>query len=75
MNKKITYMLSMLLTSALFTSCKNGNADFPDYEAGTTVYFAYQHPVRTIVLGDDEYDTTLDKAHKCKILADRKSVV
>ena len=69
MNKKITYMLSMLLASALFTSCKNGNADFPDYEAGTTVYFAYQHPVRTIVLGDDEYDTTLDKAHKCKILA------
>ena len=69
MNKKITYMLSMLLASALFTSCKNGNADFHDYEAGTTVYFAYQHPVRTIVLGDDEYDTTLDKAHKCKILA------
>lgn len=69
MNKKITYMLSMLLASALFTSCKNGNADFPDYESGTTVYFAYQHPVRTIVLGDDEYDTTLDKAHKCKILA------
>ena len=69
MNKKITYMLSILLASALFTSCKNGDAEFPDYEGGTTVYFAYQYPVRTIVLGDDEYDTTLDKAHKCQIKA------
>ena len=69
MNKKISYMLSMLLAGALFTSCKNGDAEFPDYEGGTTVYFAYQYPVRTIVLGDDEYDTTLDKAHKCQIQA------
>ena len=67
MNKKISYMLSILLAGALFTSCKNGDAEFPDYEGGTSVYFAYQYPVRTIVLGDDEYDTTLDKAHKCQI--------
>ena len=26
MNKKISYMLSMLLAGALFTSCKNGDA-------------------------------------------------
>lgn len=50
-------------------SCKNGDIEFPDYEDGTTVYFPYQYPVRTIVLGDDEYDTSMDKAHKCKILA------
>lgn len=55
--------------AAGLTSCKNGSADFPDYEGGTTVYFAYQYPVRTIVLGDDEYDTTLDKQHKCVIKA------
>ena len=52
---------------AALSSCENGNATFPDYEEGTTAYFAYQYPVRTIVLGDDEYDTTLDKAHKCEI--------
>lgn len=52
-----------------FTSCKNGDVSFPDYEGGTTVYFPYQYPVRTIVLGDDEYDTTLDKAHQCQIKA------
>ncbi len=55
--------------AATFTSCKNGDADFPDYEGGTTVYFPYQTPVRTIVLGDDEYDTSMDKAHKCTIMA------
>ena len=69
MNKKVSYMLGMLLAGALFTSCKNGDADFPDYEGGTTVYFPYQTPVRTIVLGDDEYDTTLDKLHMFQIKA------
>ena len=51
-------------------SCESGDQSFPDYEGGTTVYFAYQYPVRTIVLGDnEEYDQTLDNAHRCKILA------
>lgn len=50
-------------------SCESGDKTFPDYEGGTTVYFPYQYPVRTIVLGDDEYDTSMDKAHKCKIMA------
>ena len=54
---------------ASFTACHNGDQTFDDYEGGTNVYFAYQSPVRTIVLGDDEYDTSLDKAHKCKIKA------
>lgn len=55
--------------AAALTSCENGNQEFDDYEGGTTVYFAYQTPVRTIVLGDDEYDLTLDHAHKCQIQA------
>lgn len=57
------------LFGALCVSCENGDASFPDYEEGTTVYFPYQYPVRTIVLGDDEYDTTLDKNHQCEIRA------
>ncbi len=68
-NKLLLASLALMATATSLTSCKNGNQEFPDYEGGTTVYFAYQQPVRTIVLGDDEYDTTLDKAHKCKILA------
>lgn len=54
---------------ATLTSCKNGDQEFDDFEGGTTVYFAYQTPVRTIVLGDDDYDLTLDHAHKCQIQA------
>ena len=50
-------------------SCESGDQSFPDYEGGTTVYFPYQYPVRTIVLGDDEYDLTLDHAHKRQIKA------
>ena len=49
MNKKITYMLSMLLASALFTSCKNSNQEFPDYEAGTTVPVHCSPRARTVM--------------------------
>ena len=58
-----------LTVSLALLSCENGDQTFDDFEGGTTVYFPYQYPVRTIVLGDDEYDTTLDKAHKCQIMA------
>ena len=54
---------------ALLSSCENMDVSFPDYEGGVSVYFPYQYPVRTIVLGEDEYDTTLDNQHKCKIYA------
>lgn len=54
---------------SLFASCENQNTDFPDFDY-TAVYFAYQYPVRTIVLGEDNnYDTTIDNEHKCKIYA------
>ena len=50
-------------------SCHNSDIEFPDYEGGTTVYFPYQYPVRTIRLCPDEGDTKLDLEHKCQILA------
>ena len=64
----IKFIFGIALVGALW-SCKSGDPTFPDYEGGTTVYFPYQYPVRTIVLGDDEYDLTLDHAHKCQIKA------
>jgi hypothetical protein len=51
------------------TSCYNADKDFPDYEGGTKAYFAYQNPIRTLVLGNDIYDNSLDNAHKCRIWA------
>lgn len=69
---KIRNIFSIVCGAALvlgFTSCKNGDRSFDDYEGGTSVYFPYQYPVRTIALGDEEYDTSLDQAHKCQIEA------
>lgn len=64
--KKIKYILLVML--AVITSCHNQEWEFPDYDY-TTVYFAYQGPVRTIILGEYIYDNTLDNQHKCKIMA------
>lgn len=69
-NRKLSMSIAALtMGSLLCLSCQNGDQTFDDYEGGTTTYFAYQYPVRTIVLGDDDYDTTLDKEHKCQIQA------
>lgn len=63
--KKLVFILLVLIT--LF-SCENQDWEFDDFDY-TTTYFAYQYPVRTIVLGEDIFDTTLDNQHKCKIMA------
>ena len=65
--KKYIYGIALGTLSLTFASCYNADKDFPDYEGGTTAYFAYQFPVRTLVLGNDIYDNTLDNAHKCQI--------
>lgn len=65
--KKYIYGAALGALSLTYTSCYNADKEFPDYEGGTTAYFAYQFPVRTIVLGNDIYDNTLDNEHKCKI--------
>lgn len=65
--KKYIYGAALGALSLTYTSCYNADKDFPDYEGGTTAYFAYQYPVRTLILGNDIYDNTLDNAHKCQI--------
>ena len=66
MKKLIIYLFTL---GALFTACENQEWDFPDYDY-STVYFAYQRPVRTLVLGTDYvFDNTLDNEHKCRIMA------
>lgn len=47
-----------------FMSCNNQDQVFPDY-GYTAGYFPYQHPVRTLLLGNDIlYDNSNDNAHK-----------
>jgi hypothetical protein len=67
--KRILFIfLITALVGNLFTSCENGDWDFPDFEY-STVYFAYQSPIRTVVLGEDVYDTSLDNEHMVQIMA------
>ena len=50
------------------SSCKNADKTFPDSDAGINVYFAYQYPIRTIILGDlATFDNTLDNQHRFQI--------
>lgn len=64
--KPLLYMSLVLLTA--LTSCKNADWAFPDYDV-QSVYFAYQGPIRTITLGEDIFDTSLDNDHKLQIMA------
>ena len=65
--KKISFLI--LIISAVFSSCENGDWEFPDYDY-SAVYFAYQTPVRAITLGtDDLNDNSLDNDWQCQILA------
>lgn len=65
MKNKIFLILAAVFVS--LTSCTNQDAEFENFDR-TSVYFAYQFPVRTITLGEDIFDTTLDNQHKCKIM-------
>ena len=67
--KKYIYGIALGALSLTFASCYNADREFPDYEGGTTAYFAYQFPVRTLILGNDIYDNTLDNEHRCRIWA------
>ena len=60
------YLITLVLLS-LLTAC-NKDWEFADYKY-TTVYFPYQSPVRTLVLGEDIIDNTLDNQHKFVIMA------
>jgi len=58
-----------LIGFLLLTSCQNQDIEFPNYKY-TTVYFAYQSPVRTLIMGTDYvYDNSMDTAHQCMIYA------
>jgi hypothetical protein len=63
---KKVFLMSFILLSIL-TAC-NKDWEFPDYKF-SAVYFPYQSPVRTIVLGEDIFDNTLDNQHKFMIMA------
>ena len=52
---KYIFGVALGTVSLMTVSCYNADHEFPDYEDGTTAYFAYQDPVRTLILGNDIY--------------------
>lgn len=62
MMKKIFILLVFAYS---LISCENQETIFPDFEGGTTGYFPYQFPVRTLTLGNDIlYDNSNDNNHR-----------
>ncbi|MDR2057888.1 MAG: DUF1735 domain-containing protein [Dysgonamonadaceae bacterium] len=61
--KKLIFLI--LLTAAAF-SCKNTSIEFDNFEK-QTIYFPIQYPIRTISLGNDLVDNSLEKEHKFHI--------
>ena len=67
--KRYIYGAVLGVLTLSFASCYNSENEFPDFDGGTTAYFAYQYPVRTLILGNDIYDNSIDNEHKCRIWA------
>lgn len=67
--RKILSLLAVGVAAMAMVSCENQDTDFPDFDYQTG-YFAYQTPIRTLVLGNDERtDNSVDNAHKVRIYA------
>ncbi len=57
-------IISLVALAAI--SCNNEKTGYKDYDY-QTLYFPVQYPVRTLSLGNDLVDNSLDKAHKFNI--------
>lgn len=67
--RKILSLLAVGVAAMAMVSCENQDTDFPDFDYQTG-YFAYQTPIRTLVLGTDEVNNnTTDNEHKVRIYA------
>lgn len=65
---RIFTLLSLAAAMVISSSCHNSEREFENFDY-TSVYFATQTPIRTLVMGEDTYDTTLDNMHMCRVYA------
>ena len=68
MKKILQISILIAILTGVFSSCENSDWEFPDFEY-SAVYFAYQSPIRTITLGEDIFDTSLDNNYQSQIMA------
>jgi hypothetical protein len=50
----------LFIIAAFLGACENQEKEFPDFDY-TAVYFPVQFPVRTLILGEDRFDNSMDK--------------
>ncbi|WP_340105927.1 DUF5627 domain-containing protein [Rhodohalobacter sp. 8-1] len=67
-NKSVLTAFLIVTAMTLLTSCQNEDWNFPDYEY-QSVYFSYQYPVRTIILGDYTFNNEIDNQRQFKVMA------
>jgi len=51
--------IGLMLVALMLASCTNQDRDFEDFTT-QSVYFPLQYPIRTIVLGEDRIDNSID---------------
>jgi len=61
--KKLIFIAGLALAAL---SCKNAHTSYDDYTQ-QTIYFPIQYPIRTLSLGNDLVDNSLDRQHKFHI--------
>lgn len=66
--KRITFISIIAAVLMGLLSCQNEKWEFPDFDY-KSVYFPYQYPVRTLILGDYKYDNENDNSLKFLISA------
>lgn len=64
--KTVIFPFLLLGVATLLSGCYNQDIAFDDYDS-KTIYFPYQYPVRTLSLGNDLIDNSLDREHKFHI--------
>jgi hypothetical protein len=62
-NRIMKKLIAFIFAILVLVSCENMNFDYKDYDF-QAVYFPFQYPVRTLSLGNDKIDNSLDKQHK-----------
>lgn len=56
----------IIILTCFLSACSNKDVMLPDYTY-TSVYFPLQYPLRTLILGDDRADNSLDKKKQFNI--------
>jgi hypothetical protein len=64
--KSVKRLIKLFVVLSVFFGCNTALPEFDDFDY-TAVYFPIQYPIRTLSLGEEEFDNSLDKELKFHI--------